>query len=297
MPPITAQEELSRNSNLKKENMDYLREWMSKQPHLPSGVTDEQLILFLNCCQHSLEACKQTIEAYYTIRTHAPELFGNRDPQSREIQQALSILEVGLMPKMDKDGNLILFGRLSDFDTNKFSYDDLLKTWFMVQDIILLEKGAVHGFIFAIDMKGLTIGHLARMNLSSIKKYYMYIQDAFPGVVISNQLINASSVTETFMNMSKPFLKKDLVEKIFVHSTMETLYEYIPKEALPKEYGGELESVTHYNKEVRTLLQDYRDWFQKEEKFRVDESKRQGRAKNAGDIFGVEGSFKKLDID
>ncbi|XP_069682749.1 alpha-tocopherol transfer protein-like [Periplaneta americana] len=297
MPPISAQEELSRNSNLKKENIDYLREWMSKQPHLPSGVTDEQLILFLNCCQHSLEACKQTIEAYYTIRTHAPELFGNRDPQSREIQQALSIFEIGLMPKTDKHGNLILFVRLSDFDANKYYCDDFLKIFFMVQDLILLEKGAVHGLIFVVDMKGISIGHLTRVKLSSLKKYYMYIQDAFPGKVLCTHLINASSVTETFMNMSKPFLTKDLVEKMLVHTTMGTLYEYIPKEALPKEYGGELESVTHYNQEMRPLVEEYRDWFEKEEVFRVDESKRQGRAKNAGDVFGVEGSFKKLDID
>jgi hypothetical protein len=55
-------------------------------------LTDEQLILFLNCCQHSLEACKHTIEMYYTIRTHAPEFFGTRDPRRSELQQALSIL-------------------------------------------------------------------------------------------------------------------------------------------------------------------------------------------------------------
>jgi len=55
-------------------------------------LTDEQLILFLHCCQHSLEACKQTIEAYYTIRTHAPELFGNRDPRRKGIQEAMSTL-------------------------------------------------------------------------------------------------------------------------------------------------------------------------------------------------------------
>jgi hypothetical protein len=39
MPPITAEEEFSKNNKLKRENIQYLRDWISKQPHLPSGVT------------------------------------------------------------------------------------------------------------------------------------------------------------------------------------------------------------------------------------------------------------------
>jgi len=54
--------------------------------------TDEQLILFLHCCQHRLEDCKQIIEAYYTIRTNSLEVFGNRDPKGEDVQQVLSIL-------------------------------------------------------------------------------------------------------------------------------------------------------------------------------------------------------------
>lgn len=43
MSPITAEEQLSKNNKLKKENIEYLRDWMSKQPHLPSGVTGKTI--------------------------------------------------------------------------------------------------------------------------------------------------------------------------------------------------------------------------------------------------------------
>jgi hypothetical protein len=35
----------------------------------------------------------------------------------------------------------------------------------------------------------------------------------------------------------------------------------------------------------------------KEETQRVEESRRPGAAKSTGDVFGVDGSFQKLDID
>jgi len=39
MAPITAQEEFAKDNKLKRENIEHLREWMSKQPHLPTGIT------------------------------------------------------------------------------------------------------------------------------------------------------------------------------------------------------------------------------------------------------------------
>ena len=49
---------------------------------------------------------------------------------------------------------------------------------------------------------------------------------------------------------------------------------------------------------VTKLVEDHRNYFlEEEETMRVDETRRVGKAKSASDIFGIEGSFKKLDID
>jgi hypothetical protein len=41
MAPITVEAEFSKNTKLKKENIEYLRDWLSRQPHLPSGITGD----------------------------------------------------------------------------------------------------------------------------------------------------------------------------------------------------------------------------------------------------------------
>lgn len=68
-----------------------LRNWLKKQPHLPQEVTDQQMLTFLHSCNYSLEQTKSKIDSHFTIRTHAPEIFGNRSFTSKELLLARQV--------------------------------------------------------------------------------------------------------------------------------------------------------------------------------------------------------------
>ena len=67
---------------------------------------------------------------------------------------------------------------------------------------------------------------------------------------------------------------------------------------MPNEAGGKAGPVDEIRKNCYKELEDHKTWFIEEEATRrVNESLRPGKGKSATDLFGTEGSFKKLNID
>jgi hypothetical protein len=80
------------------------------------------------------------------------------------------------MPERDKHGNVVMICSLADPDVNKFIHNEAVKTWFMMQDVFFLENGTTPGFVILADSKNFSLGHLAKIHISTIKKYCMYTQ-------------------------------------------------------------------------------------------------------------------------
>jgi hypothetical protein len=84
--------------------------------------------------------------------------------------------EIAVLPKRDQHGNVVIAVRFSGLDANKYSHSAVLKTYFMVHDVFMLETGTVPGYVFMLDMKGCGIKHVTRTRISILKTYAEYIQ-------------------------------------------------------------------------------------------------------------------------
>lgn len=79
---------------------------------------------------------------------------------------------------------------------------------------------------------------------------------------------------------------------------METVKKFLPIEALTNEYDGKAGPIEEIAAKHIKLLEEFRDWFQYDEVTRqVNESLRIGKCESAENLFGVDGSFKKLELD
>ncbi|XP_025994094.1 alpha-tocopherol transfer protein-like [Solenopsis invicta] len=295
---VTLEEEMEKNPQLKLSDIQSLKEWCEKQPHLPK-IEDSFLALFLHSNYYQIEPTKKTIENYYTTRTHIPEFFCNRDPLAeKDLRQAFKIMALFPLNGVTKDGYKMVYETLLDADPSHYIFNDAIKYSFMLWDILFLMDGTNNGYVNIIDASKISFGHVARISPLASKKQLYYIQEAVPMRLKEIHVINSPPAVELIMNIFKPFMKKELINMIHFHSSLENLSKYIPIDALPNEMGGKGGFTQELADAQVKKLEDYREWFLLDEATgRVNEALRIGKSKSASDLFGVEGNFKKLDID
>jgi hypothetical protein len=73
-------------------DLQAIKDWLNKNPHITGRIDDQFLVAFLRGCKFSLERVKEKLDAYYTIRTSIPEIIENRDPLH---EKTLRLLKLG----------------------------------------------------------------------------------------------------------------------------------------------------------------------------------------------------------
>ncbi|KAK4879830.1 hypothetical protein RN001_007976 [Aquatica leii] len=283
-----------------KDDLTHLREWIFQQPHLITRTDDEWIYIFLSGCKFNLEKTKTKIEKYYTLKTALPEFFGDRDPLHPNIQTVLNLGLILPLPKPSNSRARYFYYHCKFFDPKKIYSTDVIKMFLMVFDVIFMKHIETSGekLYFLCDLDGLSLSHLTQATPSLCKRIITFIRNGFPGRPHGFYYLNTPSIFNYVLNIIKPLLGKKLSSRIKVYkSNDDRLFNDVPDVVLPKELGGKGKSVRELRTEWKQIVESYRDWFIKDRKYGCEESKRIGAFITDSELFGMDGSFKKLTID
>jgi len=295
-----AETELGEVPARRQEDIEAIRKWLKKQPHITARMDDWNILRFLRGCKFSLERTKQKLDMYYTCKTAVPEWFTNRDVDDPKMKQLLEMGVLLPLPTHSNEGQTVILGRFGLYDPHKISFADIMRLCILIIDLLAYEDESVmvNGLVLICDVKGSTFAHMAAFTPTQAKKSAVFVQEGYPIRPKAMHYINTPVAFDTVFNIFKGFMKEKMKKRLQMHgSDLTSLQAQVPISVLPKEYGGECGSVEDITKDWVARVQKRKAWLREDEKFRVDESKRPGKPKSSYDLFGIEGSFRQLNVD
>jgi CRAL/TRIO domain len=178
-----AKEQLEEDDERRAQNVNIIREWLKKQPHLRSCPTDSQFLLkFLRGCKYSLETTKQKLDLMLTLRNMLPGLYSSWDPMKPENQKALSFGPLLPLPGYDHLGRRVAIIRSGFPDPSATNFEVIQRVSFMVWELFCHEEEQmfITGAVLILDMEGYTISHFTQLPMSLAKKLQLCWEDASP---------------------------------------------------------------------------------------------------------------------
>ncbi|KAH8418584.1 hypothetical protein KR222_003034 [Zaprionus bogoriensis] len=280
-------------------DLQALRDWLAKQPHLKCRQDDQFLVAFLRGCKFSLEKTKSKLDHFYTIKTMMPELFANRQMDERNIALCRTGTYVRLPKPFGVGGPRIQLTDYSKFDPKDFKLIELFRfqTLLMERQVREDDNSIVSGYIEILDLSKMSLGFLAQLDFTLFKKMGVFAEKAAPTRVKGIHMVNCPKEAVTVLNLAKSLMPAKIQQRFFIYKNWEQLFEVIPREYLPEEHGGSNGRVADLIVQMEQELLGYNDYLKEDNQYGVNEQLRPGKRLSPNTLFGIEGSFRKLDID
>ncbi|EDV99635.1 alpha-tocopherol transfer protein [Drosophila grimshawi] len=269
-----------------------LQNWFENEPNLPEKIEPISLLRFLKCVEYDTDKTKALIQLNYSLRNKNPNIFIDRNMDHEMTAKGLRVSDLIILPGVTPDRHKLLLFRLADLDPRTRNSVEESKIFFMMADARFTEPDierspdelSAHGaenhsaHIFdddiadgdvqIVDISGYTMRHLAYVSIFVLRVYMKFLHEAYPSRLRAIHVINCPSFLDRMMAMMKPFIREEVYQMINYHTEgMDSLYELIPRDMLPMEYGGKAGTVDEIKqrwlrilKEKTAYLSDEKYW-------------------------------------
>ncbi|CAG9859313.1 unnamed protein product [Phyllotreta striolata] len=289
-------ESLGKTENEINEDVNIILEWFKTQKHLPEPLSRHAIARWLVLTKFSIERTKQLCDMYYTSRSLFRDVYDCCDIEQPE--QKLCIEKVFYyipLPKQTRDFYRVDVVAFQDFEYENYNPYRMLAQVHMIYELAM-HKDFEAGDIVIIDFKHIRKSYVLKTTPTSLKVLNIFLEKIWASRVKGIHFINVPTYAETLIKIARTILKKKLLNRLYVHSNIENLYEYLPREILPKDFGGDEKSLAELNELWKSELEKNSERLKHLQKLTVNNSLRTEPLINS-DYLGYYGNFKKLDVD
>ncbi|CAD5122275.1 DgyrCDS10718 [Dimorphilus gyrociliatus] len=239
-----AKDELNENDSDRMDAIEALKNWINEQKHLkyPTGkYYTINLLRILRYAKFSQIKARQTIENVIQFAFKYPDIFFNIDTTDETFLKIAKTGHCIPLPGYDDEGRKVLLFRSSalpfEHALKEYGIDAYMRSFrgcflSLFQD----EMTQINGVVLILDMTGLSLRSMTKMNDPKFKSIEKDSQEAIIGRLKSFHFYNIGGLFEAFFTLCKAVMKKKLIERVKVHVNLETMYSSIPKRMLPDEY-------------------------------------------------------------
>ncbi|XP_041979829.1 alpha-tocopherol transfer protein-like isoform X2 [Aricia agestis] len=277
LPPALAEKarvELGETPEALTAGIQHLKDWIHSQPHLRARTDDQWLATFLRGCKYRLDEVKAKIDLYYSLRTMAPEIrqLKYNDPKLNQLIERGTFV----MLPTTRNGARITMMRIGTYDPSEYTVFDMASLYQLVYQITFMEDDnmAVAGVVNIIDLRNSRLAHYLQTTPRQLRNLVYANQDSLPARIKEVHVIGAPRIFIVLMKFIKRFLSEKIKNRIYMHSDIDTVCEYVPRDLLPAEYGGTASTVPEIGEYWKAKIAEYYDFFEEDLQFGTEESLR-----------------------
>ncbi|KAG6457317.1 alpha-tocopherol transfer protein-like [Manduca sexta] len=281
------------------EAVDILCEWIQKQEHfLRKDFPRDYLERIIISTKGSLEKAKVRLDKICTMKTLAPKYFQDQD--LRDVKHVLDGFKFFVLPKFAPDYYRVYFvkGYAKHITANDFQafykYSIRFCEYWMKHDYF-------NGFILVLDFthKDLNIlEFITNNNPSELHQHIVAYMKVYGARLKGIHIVTSSKLADALVSFIKPFFGAKLATRFHVYKKMDDLFETVPRDIFPIEYGGKEKSIAELHDKWFEVLnsKEHREYIKETVKAGTNESRRLINKLN-DEYLGMPGTFRVLKID
>ncbi|KAG6457322.1 hypothetical protein O3G_MSEX010228 [Manduca sexta] len=278
--------------------VDSLRDWLKKQYHLTKkDYSREYLERCLILTKGSVEKVKIQIGKICSLRTILPKIFQNCD--ARNGYNSLNgVGALALLPQLTEDHYRIFTLKILGDGLTKKAYADGVSFIIFFCEYLRM-RDYVNGLVIILDYRDVNVmEYLTAIDFTEVHSFITILVHGY-GMRIKNiHAITSSKRLKAIVDILKKMFGPKMASRFQIHDDVKTLHEYVPKNILPSELGGEERSIVTLFEEWRDVLsnESNKQFFKEMSRAVSNESSRM-KEKLSGMDLGLAGSFRSLSVD